>query len=131
RAQQDREGRGSRHRAAQREAGEVRAEQIKLVLGELEARAERHVGRIDHQKRMPSLRAEIAERVPAEEMPVVIFRRQVYAAELRRREAEPVDRREIGRQQTALNVSFEESRFEISEDAVAVESVVSGGETAR
>ena len=43
---------------------------------------------------------------------------------------EPVDRGEIRRQQAALNVSLEESGFEITEDAVAVETVVSGGETA-
>ena len=48
RAQQDREGRRSRHGAAQGKVGEVRAEQIKLVLGELETRAARHVRGVDH-----------------------------------------------------------------------------------
>ena len=130
RAEYDGHSAGSRHGARQRKRRKIGAEQIELILGEFETRAQRHIAGIDRHKGTPSLRDQIAIGAMMKNLVVEIFGHQIDPAEFRRRGARQVDRGEHLAGEFSLNIPFQKPALEIAENSVAVEGVVGGSETA-
>ena len=118
-----RAGRG--HGPRQREAVEVRAQQVEVFLAEGEALARRQVGRVDEDQRRV-LADQVAEGGLAEQVLLVVRHRGLGAVVA----AEPLQRVEQAAQQGAFDVAPQEPRLEVLEEAVAVEAVVGRGEAA-
>ena len=130
RAEQDREGGGRRHGAPERQLREVRAQRVEPVLGQGEARARRHVGRVDDDERPAAVPEQVGIGGAAEDLPVVVFRREVDPIEGRRRQPQPVDRRAQLLPEVGLDVAFEERALEVVEGALALQGIVGSGEAA-
>ena len=129
RAQKDREGRRRGDRASHRDLREVGAEEIELVLRELEARAERHVGGVEqHVGTTTRLLQERGERGAFEYHFVVEVGGEIDPAVVGAEETHPVPGRQRAGDQFTLDVAVEKVLLEPLEPLDTEEGVVRGRE---
>ena len=107
RAQQPREGGRGGDAVRHLHGPKIRAQQIELILRELEAVPQRHVRGVENDVGLARLAEQIRERLVFEDPLVVQLGGQVDPVEGRRGEANPVDGRQRAEDEVGLDIAVE------------------------
>lgn len=129
RAEQKRHRRRCCHRKRQRHGAQVRADDFKLVPGELETGAQRHVGGADEQLRVARAALNVAKGLAAVQR-VQAARQQVRAPQPGRAELHQVARPQRLRNQTVLEILAQKGLLETRQTVNAVGRKVSRNDAA-